>query len=153
MEKRSTPLILLQRAIFLLILLPTIPALAEEVSLQVRAKSGRTEFHVGEPIELEMVYVASTPDRYEVDGSFRHPDPRSRDRILVEPEKGWVDPLEDYRKAMHTYQRFAFGPGRGGWAARRTGTKACAEHFLISSLPPLRTRFSLPSGAMLKAQP
>jgi hypothetical protein len=75
--------------------------MGQTVSLQLRAKAGRTEFHVGEVILVDLLFVASTPNAYERNGGIalpeRYPMP---DTFLVEPHEGWVDPLGDYRKAL-----------------------------------------------------
>ncbi|PYU19231.1 MAG: hypothetical protein DMG32_24915 [Acidobacteria bacterium] len=41
-------------------------AAGQAPSLQVRTKSGRTEFRVGEVILLDLVFTANTSDTYEL---------------------------------------------------------------------------------------
>ncbi len=91
---------------------------AQEVGLQVRTKDGRTEYRLGEPIELELAFTSSSKE-YVVDTSTRYPDlATTRDEIRVEPLDGWVDPFVGYRRAVTG--RGDFGGLRG---IARTGEK------------------------------
>jgi hypothetical protein len=76
-------------------------AAGQDVSIGVRTNSGRTEFHVGEVILLDLVFTANTPDTYDLIAGGEFPDKYPlRDIFRVEPVSGWEDPLGDYRKAL-----------------------------------------------------
>ena len=88
-------------------------SLAQDVSLEVRTKDGRTEYHMGEPIALQMVF-ASSNKQYIVDTSFRYPPLQgSQDDFVVNPKEGSSDPLEDYRRALSRNTWFDTGGLRG----------------------------------------
>ena len=102
-------------AFFCFVLVSCLRASGQTVSLQVRTKTGRAEFHIGEVILLDLVFVANTPNSYEVNGDVALPDYYPlRDVFLVEPEKGWADPLDDYRKALFKAISSGHTPLTGG---------------------------------------
>jgi hypothetical protein len=87
--------------------------LAQDVSLEVRTKDGRTEYHIGEPIALQMVFTSSNK-QYIVDTSFRYPALQgSPDDFVISPKEGSSDPLEDYRRALSRNTLFDCGGLRG----------------------------------------
>jgi len=89
------------------------PARAQDVSLEVRTKDGRSEYRMGEPIALQMAF-ASNNNQYIVDTSFRYPALQGRqDDFLVEPQDGSGDPMEDYRRALSRNLFFDGGGLRG----------------------------------------
>jgi hypothetical protein len=62
-------------------------ARAQNVSLEVRTRDGRSEYHIGEPIALQIVFISSNK-QYIVDTSFRNPALQGRqDDFLVEPQE------------------------------------------------------------------
>jgi hypothetical protein len=78
-----------------------LPTLGQTVSLELRTKTGRAEFHVGEVILVELLFVAGTPNTYERNQGISFPEYYPMpDNFSVEPSEGWVDPLGDYRKAL-----------------------------------------------------
>jgi hypothetical protein len=86
---------------------------AQDVSLEVHTKDGRTEYHIGEPIALEMVFTSSNK-QYVVDTSFRYPALQEiQDEFLIAPKEGSSDPLEDYRRALSKNAMFDGGGLRG----------------------------------------
>lgn len=73
---------------------------AQDVSLEVRTKDGRSEYRVGEPIPLQLSF-SSLSNQYIVDTSFRFPDlSRRMDEFIVSPSDGVSDPMDDYRRAL-----------------------------------------------------
>ena len=73
----------------------------QTVSLQLRTKPGRTEFHVGEVIPIDLLFTATTPNSYERNRGVQLPEPYPMpDTFFIEPREGWADPLGDYRKAL-----------------------------------------------------
>jgi hypothetical protein len=79
-----------------------ISATGQDVSLEVKTRGGRTEFHVGEVIQLDLAFTAHTSDRYRLisGGTFPERYPL-QDTFRVEPVRGWEDPLADYRRALY----------------------------------------------------
>jgi hypothetical protein len=76
-------------------------AAGQDPSLQVRTKSGRTEFRVGEVILLDLIFAANTSDTYGLIAGGEFPDRYPlRDTFQVQPDRGWEDPLGDYRVAL-----------------------------------------------------
>ena len=74
---------------------------SQNVSIGVRTSNDDVEFHVGEEIPIDLVYVASLPNTYEVNTSVGYPERIPMpDLFLVEPHNGWADPLGGYREAM-----------------------------------------------------
>ena len=47
--------------LWLIVSVIRLPALGQDVSLQLKTKSGRTEFYIGEVILLDFVLTADTP--------------------------------------------------------------------------------------------
>jgi hypothetical protein len=76
-------------------------ARCQSVSVALRTETGRSEFHMGEVILVDLVFVASAPDSYERNSGValpeRYPMP---DTFFAEPREGWSDPLGEYRKAL-----------------------------------------------------
>lgn len=128
-----------------------LPALGQTVSLQLRTKTGRAEFHVGEVILLDLLFVAGTPNAYERNGGIALPEHYPMpDTFLVEPHEGWADPLGDYReplfKAMHS-GHFTFAGG--GLSAKHI---LGAEPYVFSLILNDYVRFSRPGRYALQVQ-
>jgi hypothetical protein len=81
-------------------------ARAQDISLEIHTKDGRSEYHVGEPIDLRLVF--SSPNKqYLVDSSLSYPDfEPARDEFLLESKGGSEDPLDDYRRVMSDSENF-----------------------------------------------
>src|SRR5215831_7034231 len=74
-------------------------ASGQDVSLEVHTSDDRSEYHIGEPIALRLVFTSSSK-QYLVDTSFRYPEFQARqDEFLISPVEGSSDPMEDYRHA------------------------------------------------------
>ena len=74
---------------------------AQGVSLRLQTVSGHAEFHVGEVIPIKLVFGTTAPGTYEVNVTSRYPQRIPMpDSFKVEPQSGWVDPLEGYREAL-----------------------------------------------------
>jgi hypothetical protein len=79
----------------------------------VRTKDGRTEYHMGEPIALQMAFTSSNK-QYIVDTSFRYPALQgNQDDFLINTREGSSDPMEDYRRALPRNGMFDGGGLRG----------------------------------------
>jgi len=75
-------------------------ASGQDVSLEVHTSDDRSEYHIGEPIALRLVFTSSSK-QYLVDTSFRYPEFQARqDEFLISPVEGSSDPMEDYRHAL-----------------------------------------------------
>src|SRR5579864_9387834 len=75
-------------------------ASGQTVTLQLKTKTGRTEFHVGEVILLDLLFISGAPNSYERNVGTALPEELPMpDTFLVEPQTGWADPLGEYRKA------------------------------------------------------
>jgi len=61
------------------------PAAPPEVKLELRAPDGRTEFHLGERIQLLEVYTTAAPGKYSVLDSKLEPNQRGLHPIQVAP--------------------------------------------------------------------
>ena len=73
---------------------------AQDVSIELRTKDAQSEYRIGEPIRIQLVFSSNT-QQYVVDSSFRFPDlSPTRDEFLVTPSDGVTDPMEDYRQAL-----------------------------------------------------
>jgi len=73
---------------------------AQDVSLELRTKDSRSEYRIGEPIPIQLVF-SSNSKQHVVDSSFRFPDfSLTRDEFLVTPSDDVADPMEDYRRAL-----------------------------------------------------
>src|SRR5882762_8031989 len=80
--------------------------MAQDVSLEMRTKDGRSEYHAGEPIGLQLVF-SSPSKQYLVDSSFSYPQLQTtQDEFLVEPKGGSEDPMLDYRQALSSNRYF-----------------------------------------------
>ena len=68
-----------------------------DISLVLAAKSGKTQFRLGEPIEVELRFQSSAAGKYQVwsteTGRFTRQTPY--DKFFIEPSRGVVDPLQD----------------------------------------------------------
>ena len=74
---------------------------AQDVSLRLQTSSGHGEFHVGEVIPIKLVFVTKAPGKYELNVNGRYPQRIPMpDSFKVEPQSGWVDPLQGYREAL-----------------------------------------------------
>jgi hypothetical protein len=86
--------------LWLIVSVIRLPALGQDVSLQLKTKSGRTEFYIGEVILLDFVLTADTPVPSTIRGEALPEKYPLRDIFQIKPASGWEDPLADYRKAL-----------------------------------------------------
>ena len=138
-------------ALFCFVFVSCLPALGQTVSLQLRTKTGRAEFHVGEVILVDLLFVASTPNAYQRNGGIALPESYPMpDTFLVEPHKGWADPLVDYRKALFKSMHSGHFPMSGsGFSAKHV---LGPEPFVLSLILNDYVRFSRPGRYVLKVQ-
>ncbi len=117
---------------------------AQDVSLEIRTKDGRSEYRIGEPIALQLVFTSSNK-QYMVDTSFRFPDiAKHQDEFLVSPVEGSNDPMEDYRRALsETQSCFDCCGGLRGFA--RLGDKPVTLDLFLNRY----VRFSSPGRYVL----
>jgi hypothetical protein len=72
---------------------------AQDLKLELQIDQNRQEFHVGEPIHIQLGFTASVPQTYGVEG--RMPQRRydaGLEEVVISPTDGWIDPWADYRK-------------------------------------------------------
>ena len=118
--------------VLLLLLCVWLPAAGQDVSLEVRTNSGRTEFHVGEVILIDLVFTAYKSDTYRLTSGGALPEKYPlRDVFLVEPVSGWEDPLGDYRNAL--------------FKAETSGHFPIADSLMSSSIALSPKPYALPS--------
>lgn len=69
----------------------------QEISFTLSFRQGRTEFRIGEAVDLELRFSAATPGRYQLwtTNTARTVRQPKFDRFAVEPESGVADPLRD----------------------------------------------------------
>jgi hypothetical protein len=120
------------------------PTCAQDVSLEVRTKDGRSGYHIGEPIALQLTFSSSSK-QYIVDTSFRFPDlSRQMDEFIVSPSDGVSDPMEDYRRALSkSVLAFDFSGGLSGFG--RLGDKPVTLDLFLNRY----VRFSKPGHYVL----
>jgi hypothetical protein len=88
-------------ALFCFLCIHCLPVLGQTVSLELRTKTGRAEFHVGEVILVDLLFASDTPNAYERNQGISFPEYYPMpDNFSVEPSEGGLDPLDDYRKAL-----------------------------------------------------
>jgi hypothetical protein len=94
-----------------LIFVSCLPAFGQTVSLELRTKTGRAEFHVGEVILVDLLFVADTPTAYERNRGISFPESYPMpDTFSAEPREGWADPLGEYRKALFSAEHSGHFP-------------------------------------------
>jgi hypothetical protein len=94
-----------------LIFVSCLPAFGQTVSLELRTKTGRAEFHVGEVILVDLLFVADTPNAYERNRGISFPESYPMpDTFSAEPREGWADPLGEYRKALFSAEHSGHFP-------------------------------------------
>jgi hypothetical protein len=121
-------------------------AWGQDVSFEVRTKDGRSEYRIGEPIALQLVFTSSSK-QYIVDTSFRYPElQRQQDEFLVNPGEGSSDPLEDYRHALSRNQLYFDGGGLRG--VGRLGEKPVTLDLFLNRY----VRFSKPGQYVLSVR-
>ena len=125
--------------------------MGQTVSLQLRTKTGRTEFHVGEVILLDLLFVARTPHAYERNRGVALPELYPMpDTFLVEPHEGWADPLGEYRKALFKAMHSGHFPFAGsGISAENVLSQ---EPYVLSLILNDYVRFSRPGRYVLQVQ-
>jgi hypothetical protein len=138
-------------ALFCFVFVSCLPALGQTVSLELRTKTGRAEFHVGEVILVDLLFVARTPNAYERNGGIalpeRYPMP---DTFLAEPHEGWADPLGDYRKALFKAMHSGHFPDAGSvFSAKHV---LGSEPYVLSLILNDYVRFSRPGRYVLQVQ-
>ncbi len=128
-----------------------LPALGQTVSLELRTKTGRAEFHVGEVILVDLLFISDTPDAYERNRGISIPEGYPMpDTFLVEPREGWVDPLGDYRKALFRAEHSGHFPMAGSmfFAKHVLGL----EPYVLSLILNDYVRFSRPGRYVLQVE-
>jgi len=128
-----------------------LPALGQTVSLELRTKTGRAEFHVGEIILVDLLFISDTPDAYERNRGISIPEGYPMpDTFLVEPREGWVDPLGDYRKALFRAEHSGHFPMAGSmfFAKHVLGL----EPYVLSLILNDYVRFSRPGRYVLQVE-
>ena len=73
---------------------------AQDLKLRLQLDHNQAEFHIGEPIHLQLQFTASEPDTYVAQG--RMPQRRydlGLEEVVVSPASGWIDPWRAYREA------------------------------------------------------
>jgi len=134
-----------------LVFVSCLPTPGQTVSVELRTKTGRSQFHVGEVILLDLIFVANAPNTYEVNGDVALPEPYPlRDVLLMEPEKGWADPLDDYRKALFKAMSNGHLPINGGLAG--FPIRIGAEPVVLSLILNDYVRFSHPGRYTIQVQ-
>src|SRR6266404_6080340 len=124
-----------------LLLVTCLPA--QEVVFDLRTQDGRSEYRIGEPISLELVFTSASRE-YIVDTSSRYPEIyQPRDEISVEPRDGWQAPFADYRHAFSSQGFFDRG-GLRGFA--RTGDKPAIVELRLNHF----VRFTRPGQYLLR---
>jgi len=125
--------------------------MGQTVSLELRTKTGRAEFHVGEVILLDLLFVASTPNAYERNGGIALPESYPMpDTFLVEPHEGWADPLGDYRKALFKAMHSGHFPMAGSILSAKHVLGR--EPYVLSLILNDYVRFSRPGRYALQVQ-
>jgi len=128
-----------------------LPALGQTVSLELRTKTGRAEFHVGEVIVVDLLFISDTPNAYERNRGISFPESYPMpDTFLVEPREGWVDPLGDYRKALFRAEHSGHFPMAGSmfFAKHVLGL----EPYVLSLILNDYVRFSRPGRYVLQVE-
>jgi len=137
--------------LFCFVFVSCLPAMGQTVSLELRTKTGRAEFHVGEVILLDLLFVASTPNAYERNGGIALPESYPMpDTFLVEPHEGWADPLGDYRKALFKAMHSGHFPMAGSILSAKHVLGR--EPYVLSLILNDYVRFSRPGRYALQVQ-
>jgi hypothetical protein len=134
-----------------LIFASCLPTLGQTVSLELRTKTGRAEFHVGEVILVDLLFVSDTPNAYERNRGISFPEYYPMpDNFSVEPTEGWVDPLGDYRKALFSAEH----SGRFPIARSTMSSKHVLgpEPYVLSLILNDYVRFSRPGHYVLRVE-
>ena len=114
-------------------------------------KTGRAEFHVGEVILVDLLFVSDTPNAYERNRGISFPEYYPMpDNFSVEPTEGWVDPLGDYRKALFSAEH----SGRLPIARSTMSSKHVLgqEPYVLSLILNDYVRFSRPGHYVLRVE-
>jgi hypothetical protein len=150
-KKRAQTDSALLTALLCFIFLACLPMRGQTVSLELRTSTGRAEFHVGEVILVDLLFVSDTPNAYERNRgiSFPESDPMP-DTFLVEPREGWADPLGEYRKALFRAEHSGRFPMSGSiFSARHVlGPKPYVLSLILNDY----VRFSRPGRYVLQVQ-
>jgi hypothetical protein len=137
--------------LFCFVFVSCLPAFGQTVSVELRTKTGRAEFHVGEVILVDLLFVASTPNTYERNGGIALPESHPMpDTFLVEPPEGWADPLGDYRKALFKAMHSGHFPMSGSILSAKHVLGA--EPYVLSLILNDYVRFSRPGRYVLQVQ-
>lgn len=90
----------------LVLLCVAFPAMSQEppARLRLSTATGKTQFHIGEPISVTLTFETAGPQRLSVATgvSFRRLRPQKPDEFSAEPATGWVDPLKDLTWTMES---------------------------------------------------
>ena len=137
--------------LFCFVFVSCLPAFGQTVSLELRTKTGRAEFHVGEVILVDLLFVAGTPNSYERNGGITLPESYPMpDTFLVEPPEGWADPLGDYREALFNAMHSGHFPMSGSFLSAEHILGA--EPYVLSLILNDYVRFSRPGRYVLQVQ-
>ena len=138
-------------ALYCFLFVSCLPALGQTVSLELMTKTGRAEFHVGEVILVDLLFVSDTPNAYERNRGISFPEYYPMpDNFSVEPTEGWVDPLGDYRKALFSAEH----SGRLPIARSTMSSKHVLgqEPYVLSLILNDYVRFSRPGHYVLRVE-
>ena len=82
-----------------------------DVHLTIKVRDNQLTFHIGEVIPLELAFTSNSRERYQLDmASYDRSGRLNEDKFVVEPSKGWDDPLDLYYRS---YLGFIGGGLRG----------------------------------------
>jgi hypothetical protein len=106
---------------------------------------------MGEAILVDLLFAANTPNTYERNGGIalpeRYPMPET---FLVEPHKGWADPLGAYRNALFKAMQSGKIPiSYSGFSAKHV---LSPEPYVLSLILNNYVRFSRPGRYVLQVQ-
>lgn len=86
--------------VVLVLALVAISAIGQDVKLQIGTEEQKHEFHIREPIHLQLVFTSSRSDTYQVLAGRSRLNRRQNggfEEVTISPEDGWEDPWGNYR--------------------------------------------------------
>ena len=84
----------------LVLALVAISAFGQDVKLQISTEEQKSEFHIREPIHLQLVFTSLRSDTYRVlarPGRLNHRHDGRFEEVTISPEEGWEDAWGYYR--------------------------------------------------------
>jgi hypothetical protein len=84
----------------LVLALVAISAFGQDVKLQIGTEEQKHEFHIREPIHLQLVFTSLMSDRYRLSagpGRLNRRHDGGFEEVTISPEEGWEDPWGSYR--------------------------------------------------------